>query len=461
LTRLASIRHAYHIAILHPHEPRILLLSVGDSWQLPGFSLEQHHLWQDVAHINAWVKTMLGAAVFTLRCLDLDYVKNGEVEQISKIYLVELRDTHWQAPPGAIWAGPHEFTELWFSQERQRRVLLGWYDWQATADPVGRAAWYRRGWFEAAGRWAAHQIRTHGIPLTDKPQQLRSWQRSAILRIPTTKGLFFFKAVPAMFGFEPELTHELYRTDPRRFPRPLAIDAEQGWMLLYESTGTSLDRQTEIERWEPALAEFAQLQIAGIRQVDRLRAIGLPERPLTTLLDRFDRLLTDSAAMLSDRSAGLSPDQIAELRDQRPYLRRLCSELIDYGIPPTLEHGDFWAGQIIDAGDHYVFLDWSDSSIAHPFFSMLLFLMEAEDFLPRERQVRERLRNAYLHPWHSLLDKRALLRAFTIAQPLAAIHHALSYHQLILPNMEIGWEMELMIPFYLKMALRLLPTTQP
>jgi len=42
-----------------------------------------------------------------------------------------------------------------------------------------------------------------------------------------------------------------------------------------------------------------------------------------------------------------------------------------------------------------------------------------------------------------------------VAQPLAALHHALSYYAAILPCLEVRWEMELMLPFYLKMALRL------
>lgn len=102
----------------------------------------------------------------------------------------------------------------------------------------------------------------------------------------------------------------------------------------------------------------------------------------------------------------------------------------------------------------YGFLDWSDSSIAHPFFSLLLFLVEVEDYFPKEPGVRDRLRDAYLEPWTIFAPHARLVEAFELAQPLAALHHALAYHQVVLPNMELRWEMELMLPFYLKMLLR-------
>lgn len=46
----------------------------------------------------------------------------------------------------------------------------------------------------------------------------------------------------------------------------------------------------------------------------------------------------------------------------------------------------------------------------------------------------------------------------TASAPVRSQYHcALGYHHLVLPQMEVRWEMELMLPFYLKMALRLAP----
>ncbi len=90
-------------------------------------------------------------------------------------------------------------------------------------------------------------------------------------------------------------------------------------------------------------------------------------------------LPADVAATLPGRPTGLSPEQREALAALTPRLHELCAELDGYGLPPAIEHGDFWAGQIIAGPQGFTFLDWSDSSISHPFFSLLLFLIEIED----------------------------------------------------------------------------------
>jgi hypothetical protein len=44
--------------------------------------------------------------------------------------------------------------------------------------------------------------------------------------------------------------------------------------------------------------------------------------------------------------------------------------------------------------------------------------------------------------------------AFALAQPLAALHYALTYHRIIFPAFEFRWEAERALPSYLKMLLR-------
>jgi hypothetical protein len=265
----------------------------------------------------------------------------------------------------------------------------------------------------------------------------------------------YFKAVPPMFGHEPALSAAMAAADPTRIAAPLAIDAARGWMLTPGVAGRSLDEQPEIELWEAALRSFAELQIVSAGRLDALRAAGVPDRPLGQLADQIAPLLADVAATLPGRPAGLTDEQRAALAKLAPRFCEMCAELASYGLPHTIEHGDFWAGQIIAGPEGFTFLDWSDSSIAHPFFSLLLFLIEIEDHFPKIPGVRERLRDAYLGPWAAHMPHAQLERAFELAQPLAALHHAITYQRVVLPNMEVAWEMELMLPFYLKMLLRL------
>jgi hypothetical protein len=451
---IPPLRYEYHAAIAHPCEPRVLLLPGEGGWRLPEFGGAERRFWQDVDHVNRGLRDALGLAATTLRCMAIDYSRDQEL--LSKVYAVAPSDPAWSPPAGARWATRGEAGALPLALERHRPIIADWFAWygEGRSRPQ-RAPWYMPGWFEEAAAWAAARLAEAGMPPKAPAEQLRSWQRSAILRIPTARGPAYFKAVPPMFDHEPALTAALAAAMPGRFAEPVAVDAARGWLLMRELPGPTLDRLTdELALWEAALASYAELQIASAARAAELRALGVPERPLAALTAGLEGALAELAAAAPDSPDGLTPDDRARLRSLGPWLRERAAALDAYGLPLTIEHGDFWPGQVVAGPGGFGFLDWSDSSLAHPFFSLLLFLVELDDFFPREPHAVERLRDAYLRPWAAAYPGRDLAHAFELAQPLAALHHARAYHELVLPNMEVKWELELMLPFFLKLVLR-------
>lgn len=449
------LSYEYHVILGRASCGKVLLVPGEKGWQLPGFLRNERRHWQDVEHVVRWLGESYGVAVHILRCAAIAYERDSEL--VSKIYVADLLNQEWQPPAGAIWIGQAEAIGRALTLPRQRAAINEWFVWYAgnPAAPPNRAAWYVSGWHTEASAWVSEQLRALGIEQVGPIEQLRSWQRSAILRVPTMRGEMYFKAVPPMFSHESRLTAALAKIDPRQVVGPVAASSGRGWMLMPEVRGAGLDEQPEIELWEAALRSFARLQIASTSQIDKLRAAGAPERPLGQLAGQIAPLLSDVAATLPGRPAGLSEEQRTALKNLAPHLREMCAELGSYGLPASIEHGDLWANQIIAGPGGFHFLDWSDSSIAHPFFSLLLLLLEVEDHFPKEVGVRDRLRDAYLEPWTRYMPARQLERAFELAQPLAALHHAITYQQVVLPQIEVTWEIELMLPFYLKMGLRL------
>jgi hypothetical protein len=445
-------RYVYYLVLPDRDADALLLERVGDGWALPSFESRERRFWQDVDHVNAAASDLLNLDARTLRCMTADYVP--EQEQVLRYYALERPPADWSPPPGYAWVRRTEVADLPLATPGLQRVTEDWFRWQG-APPAIRVPWYRPGWFDDAERWIRQQTERLGLRLEHPPQQLRSWQRSAIIRAGTSAGDLYFKAVPPVFAAEPILTLALAESRPEHLPAIVATEPQRHWLLMRDVGSATLDSIDEIERWEAALRDFARLQIASSREVPRLLAEGVPDRRLGWLARRIEALFADHAAMLPDRPAGLSPAQITRLQSLIPEVRRLCHMLATYPLPATVEHGDFWPGQIVVNGERSIFIDWSDASVAHPFFSMLFFLVESEDYFPKQRDTRMRLRDAYLEPWTAYASTGTLIEAFELAQPLAALHHALVYHQAVLPGFEIKWEMELMVPFYLKMLLRM------
>jgi hypothetical protein len=133
-----------------------------------------------------------------------------------------------------------------------------------------------------------------------------------------------------------------------------------------------------------------------------------------------------------------------------PCLRARCAELLACDVPAALEHGDFGPWQVLADGDRVTLLDWSDSAVACPLWSLASFLRE----LPQELAgARDRLVDAYLEPWEALVPRKCLRRAWELCAELSGLYGALVYHREVLPQIEVGWEMERMLPFFARQLL--------
>ena len=178
-------------------------------------------------------------------------------------------------------------------------------------------------------------------------------------------------------------------------------------------------------------------------------AMGCPYRPLDQLANDIRMLLADTDALFLD-GRGLTHMEIAALRSRLPHFLDMCQELSTHRLPYALEHGDFGPANVAWVKEAPLFFDWSDSSVTHPFFSMCFFPGEIEEAFSTAPNWQHRQQTAYLEAWTHDESLEQLQRAFEIAQGLGPLHHASRYHRYILPRMEAKWEMELMIPAYLR-----------
>lgn len=438
--------YIHFLLIPHPHESKLLLITDESGRQVPRYETDEPHYWQTVQPVNALVKEHLGLTLTTLRCVKTEYVDGC----IRMFYAMDGSSipADWSVPEGAEWVA---WDNLEAIPTEQRGVIEEWIAWNKDSSLI-RTEWYRPGWFAKASAWMEEQFDDRGIMLTAPIEQIRSWERSAILRAETSFGRFYFKALPAMFRHEPVLVKWLAYTYPEAFPKPLLVDGWRRWLLMPEYGSQTLDTVLDIELWEAALRQYAELQISLSVRFNDLIGLGCPDWRLYTLVDAIEPLLMNPADKLSGTSLRLSGEELDGLRGRIPEFKQVCVDLGKYGIPVSLEHGDFWAGQVVINGDKCVFIDWSDSSVSHPFFSMY-FLQDTDIALPDVPNVRERLRDAYLKPWQAYEPLPKLIEAYDLAMKLAPLHHALIYQRHILPQMQVQWEMHNMIPFYLRRLL--------
>lgn len=298
--------------------------------------------------------------------------------------------------------------------------------------PKLRPPWARSGWLAEVCTWIEGQLEELGYRSLAPVEYVKSSAISCVLRIKTTAGNLYFKQAASLplFCHEPLATLELSQLFPGRIPNVIAIDRQRRWMLLGDF-GTPIGSDISLQVQQDVYRSFAQLQIQSIPYRDRLLAVGCLDRRLERLASQIEPLFDDKDAL-----SQLSTAESDRLQRLAPRLKNLCSQLAGYKIPETLVHGDLHLFNIALNRENYLFFDWTDSCVAHPFFDLFNLLLDRRTFLEYfsgwwKRKSRESLRDRYLSQWIPYESSDRLLEAWKIAKPLCALHHAVTYQYLV------------------------------
>jgi hypothetical protein len=225
--------------------------------------------------------------------------------------------------------------------------------------------------------------------------------------VPLRDGsLAWLKLCAPVQAFEPRLTAALHRRWPDRIVEVLAYDEERAWLLLADG-GTPVGAFGNVEdAWAAALPLYAELQRGEEPHVAEHIAGGVTDRRLAVLPALYDDMLA--------RELPLEPEEIDALRRIAPAFADRCAALSG-AVPETLDHSDLHIGNVYARDGRILFLDWGDTVVSHPFFS----LARADDVWD------DQLRAAYLGPWGPGLED-----VLELALPVGAFAYAFGFLRL-------------------------------
>ncbi|MBD2451360.1 phosphotransferase [Nostoc sp. FACHB-152] len=292
--------------------------------------------------------------------------------------------------------------------------------------------WVESIWLDKARSWIDDQLTQHNIQrigLIEQPH-IRHW--STVLKVPTNIGYIYFKAVVPDLVYEASVTQVLANWYPHWMPQILAVDQQQGWLLMKDGgmrLREVLKTENDIRYWESILPIYAQLQQQSAKRVDDLLNSGLPNRCLAILPTKFKDLLADTEMLNLEHTGGISLAEYQRLQECTDLFAWLCEHLASYGLPESLHHGDLHDGNVFIHEGCYLFFDWGDSSISHPFFTLESTFTSLENRFSLEKHSFwfELLKECYLNSWFEYETQEKLLEAFNLAQRLSPILSALRW----------------------------------
>jgi hypothetical protein len=272
-------------------------------------------------------------------------------------------------------------------------------------------------------------IRSHVEP-TAEIETAHEMPWSTVLRVPHTGGVAWFKECGPVMAFEPRLTAELYARWPDRVSEVIAHDEGRSWLLLADAGSPIRAHGNPPELWLETLPPYAELQHGETAYADEHLAHGVPDLRLEQLPARYEEFLRGELP--------LEDGEIQRLRDFQPRFVELCSELAAHAVPPTIQHDDLHLANVYSRDGELRVLDWGDSSIAHPFFSLFTpfrFFEEINHLEPGDPWF-ARLRDAYLEAWGF-----GLTETFDLALRVSAFAHSIAWARQrdFLPKSKHAW----------------------
>ena len=279
-----------------------------------------------------------------------------------------------------------------------------------------RAAWARPGGVAATLSWADDVLAVAGRPRTGPAVQVKSWNLSSILRLPTASGDVWCKSVPPFMVHEGTIIAMVAAEDPTLVPPLLGSNPATRTVLLEHVRG-----EDQYDAPESRLIEMVQrlvaLQVRWAGRVDDLLAAGLADYRAVSLPARLGALVgrPDVSALLSEAELAILDRLVAHLPSR-------LEALAACGLPETLVRGDFHPANWRYGADGLVLLDWGDAGVGHPLFDF------AGSFLEHVPEaLRGRVRAAWLDAWEAECPDADPTQAAELIEPIGPLRAALVY----------------------------------
>lgn len=299
--------------------------------------------------------------------------------------------------------------------------------------------WASPEWRAEALGWITAVAHERGIAITGECRQPRIRFWSTQLTVPTDAGPLWFKENCPGQAFEARLVSLLAELIPDHVVAPLAIEDSRGWFLSADGGATLADGSlTDVDVWVRVVQEWADVQRRLAGSAESLRSAGVSALPPQGAPDLLADRIEAYASLPASEPAHLDTGTAARLRALLPTVERWARQLVDSGLPLTLEHNDLHANNAFAPrpGERRLrFFDFGDAVLGHPLCSLMIpirVLSEALKTEAHDPRVR-RIVDAYLETWTDLVDRQTLRAAVEPAMRLALLHRAESWRR-VLPS---------------------------
>lgn len=276
--------------------------------------------------------------------------------------------------------------------------------------------------------WGSDILTSQGCILQQAPVIILETPWSSVIRFSTSKGDFYLKQTPAdpFFSSEPKIIQLLSEKFHASVPVVIAVNENRNCFLMKDA-GVPLREKLKCE-FKPellcdAIKQYASILRSTENDIESFLKLGVPDWRLNKLPSLYDEFLRQTAFL---KNEGLTEQQLSSLHDLSPRFAAQCELLNSYEIPETLGYHDFHDKNILidPKSKKLTFVDWSETAIIHPFFSIYNCLEQSitHHGVKENDETFLMLQDAFLQSWEDLAEKNQLLEIYRLAKQVRPIY---------------------------------------
>ncbi len=190
--------------------------------------------------------------------------------------------------------------------------------------------------------------------------------------------------------------------------------------------------------------QLAKIQKESVSHVTKLQGMDCPERSVSTIIREYLKSSLDSL----HETKYITDHTYSQFISRLPKIFSKCNRIESTNIPSTIEHGDFFGGNIIIHNNEPKIYDWSDSTISHPFLSIIVLLEEVKEFFSNTEA--EQLLIEYLEHWTEYDTKENLYYEYCTLKTIAPSYYLSLYETFIFPSFKDNLDKKQIIESYIK-----------
>jgi hypothetical protein len=285
-------------------------------------------------------------------------------------------------------------------------------------------------------KWATDCLISKGYSLQHSPEIVVETPWSNVIRFSTSKEDIYLKQTPPSISVEPKIMQLLANQFHANVPAVIAINEDLHCFLM-EDAGQTLRKYLKTavqpDLLCKAIRQYTTIQRSTENHIESFLTLGAPDWRLDKLPNLYDQITNQTDLLKAD---GITDEELDLLRDLSSKIAEQCELLSQYQIPETLVQPDFNTNNLLFDPNtkKMTLIDLGEIVIAHPFFSLHNFLLQAtiHHEVKEPNQIYYQLQDSCFESWLELATKNQLLEVFTLTKKLWPVYSALAYFRLMM-----------------------------